>query len=281
MSHRDPCRRIIVAALLAALPVGACALSLGVRSEGDVDLGGVGTRTFTQAPEPVRAALVAAMRALGYTVLRESAEEILAEVPKDKIPGVFLEITPTARKSYQLRARLDGPIDGTRVRLSFFSKKKGLLMASGQESNLAQDHARMLYRAFWEETDRHLAGALPRRAETGGDDEAPAPPSRSLDELVAALGSPDIRERASAADELGRSRDPAAADPLMRLLEAPEALIRAVAVRSLGRLASSRARPAVERLLRRERDDRVRKAAEDALGQLRVAEGEGDLLPPF
>jgi len=86
--------------------------------------------------------------------------------------------------------------------------------------------------------------------------------------LLEALSAPDPRTRQLGAIGLGYAEDPATVDSLLQALRDDAAGVRATAAWALGEIEDPRALPALTRLLARDPDPDVRRAAAIAIGDL-------------
>lgn len=86
--------------------------------------------------------------------------------------------------------------------------------------------------------------------------------------LIEALSDPELKVRAYALDSLGEIRSVKAVDAVVGKLADPDRLLRALAVRTLGKIGSNRASPALNNLLKIEKEPAVRKTAEQALAHI-------------
>ena len=86
--------------------------------------------------------------------------------------------------------------------------------------------------------------------------------------LLDALSSPDPATRRLGAIGLGYAEDRTTVDPLLQALDDGDAGVRATAAWALGEVEDPRALPALTRLLARDPDPDVRRAAAVAIGDL-------------
>ncbi|MFH2204374.1 MAG: HEAT repeat domain-containing protein [Elusimicrobiota bacterium] len=87
----------------------------------------------------------------------------------------------------------------------------------------------------------------------------------SIPYLLRALKDPAPKVRATAAHSLGRLGITDAVEPLIVLLTDKEPLVRAVSAQALGAIGDHNAKAEIEKLLKNEKDQRVRKTAQQAL----------------